>query len=84
MSYYAVTYSRSLSHHGIKGQKWGVRRFRNKDGSLTPEGKARYSDNELKLKQKETIENRIISKNKKDFKKLASEWNSIVSANFLI
>ena len=28
-----------LSHHGIKGQKWGVRRYQNKDGSLTPEGR---------------------------------------------
>ena len=31
-----------LAHWGIKGQKWGVRRFQNPDGSLTPEGKARY------------------------------------------
>ena len=31
-----------LSHHGIKGQKWGVRRFQNDDGSLTPAGKRRY------------------------------------------
>lgn len=29
----------SLSHHGIKGQKWGIRRFQNPDGSLTSEGK---------------------------------------------
>ena len=34
----------NLQHHGIKGQKWGVRRFQNKDGSLTPEGKKRYDD----------------------------------------
>ena len=32
-----------LYHHGIKGQKWGVRRYQNKDGSLTELGKARYS-----------------------------------------
>ena len=32
-----------LSHHGIKGQKWGVLRFQNKDGSLTPEGRKRYN-----------------------------------------
>ena len=32
-----------IYHHGIKGQKWGVRRFRNKDGSLTPAGKKRIS-----------------------------------------
>ena len=35
-----------LRHHGIKGQKWGVRRFQNKDGSLTPNGKKRYGDGE--------------------------------------
>lgn len=33
-----------LMHHGIKGQKWGVRRFQKKDGSLTPAGKKRYSE----------------------------------------
>ena len=31
-----------LYHHGIKGQKWGVRRFQNPDGSLTSEGMKRY------------------------------------------
>lgn len=33
-----------LCHHGIKGQKWGVRRFQNPDGSLTDEGRRRYLD----------------------------------------
>lgn len=31
-----------LEHFGIKGQKWGVRRYTNFDGSLTPEGERRY------------------------------------------
>ena len=31
-----------LKHFGIQGQKWGVRRYQNLDGSLTEEGKARY------------------------------------------
>ena len=31
-----------LQHYGIKGQKWGVRRFQNEDGTLTAEGKGRY------------------------------------------
>lgn len=33
-----------LEHHGVRGQKWGVRRFQNKDGSLKPAGKKRYDD----------------------------------------
>ena len=33
-----------LKHWGIKGMKWGVRRYQNKDGSLTSAGKKRYSD----------------------------------------
>ena len=33
-----------LTHAGIKGMKWGVRRYQNKDGSLTPAGKKRYAE----------------------------------------
>ena len=43
-----------LAHHGIKGQKWGVRRFQNKDGSYTDEGKRRRSGGFLKKAKNES------------------------------
>lgn len=35
-----------ISHHGILGQKWGIRRYQYEDGSLTPEGRIRYGTQE--------------------------------------
>lgn len=39
---YKIKYSNELYHYGVKGQKWGIRRYQNQDGSLTDEGYARY------------------------------------------
>lgn len=45
MVYYSEDY---LCHYGIKGQKWGVRRFQKPNGTLTPEGRERYSTSSIK------------------------------------
>lgn len=47
-----------LYHHGIKGQRWGVRRFQKKDGSLTSAGRKRYSDSDSEMLKAAKIERR--------------------------
>lgn len=47
--YYApYWYADKLEHHGILGQKWGIRRYQNKDGTLTSAGKKRLGYKNLK------------------------------------
>lgn len=47
-----------LYHYGITGQKWGVRRYQNKDGTLTEAGKKRY-DRDIRENNARKKENRI-------------------------
>ena len=46
-----------LAHHGVKGQRWGVRRFQNKDGSLTAAGKNRnYNKENMKNAEAQNLD----------------------------
>lgn len=44
-----------LTHWGIKGMRWGIRRYQNKDGTLTATGKKRYAKEMAKLKEEERV-----------------------------
>lgn len=72
-----------LYHHGILGQKWGVRRFQNPDGSLTPEGKKRYGVDELSyVKKSQNVKkepDRYNNKSKKSARKEARK-NELLDA----
>ena len=68
--------SYKLYHHGILGQKWGIRRYQNADGSLTPAGKARLQKQDTKWAKKNY--NKIY---KETYKKSAREINTYVKTD---
>lgn len=54
-----------IAHHGIQGQKWGVRRFQNPDGSLTDEGRRRLGYDDNRVFKDEWKQDRVIAKGTK-------------------
>lgn len=57
----------SLQHHGVKGMRWGVRRYQNSDGTLTEAGKKRYAKELAKIEaEKKILRNRAKTQAKID------------------
>jgi len=65
-----------LEHHGIKGMRWGVRRFQNKDGTLTAAGKRRYDVDIEKAKAR-------VDAAKKAQEKAVAEYNRVTAGGMV-
>ena len=74
--YGVIPFGESISHHGIKGMKWGVRRYQNEDGSYTDAGKKRRKI--LTPERKEKI--KAVTRNVKDFSKGAAMESAKIAA----
>lgn len=68
MDNYEIIFDDELQHWGIKGQKWGQRRYQNPDGSLTPAGVKRYNKEKEALKKEKAkvkAEEKVLANKKK-------------------
>ena len=75
--------SEEMYHHGILGQKWGIRRFQNSDGSLTAAGKKRYDKDSSHDRSNSTKSEKIekSSKGTKNLKRAAAFGATIAVAS---
>lgn len=79
MDYTAIdpTSFRYISHHGVKGQKWGIRRYQNPDGTLTEAGKKRYLNDKGDFSYPTAGTSK--PRSKQDIKIASNYWNKIDS-----
>lgn len=62
----------TLEHFGVLGMKWGIRRYQNKDGSLTPAGKRKY---------KISSEGKLVKRSRAELKSYDKKVNAVKKAN---
>ena len=65
----------ALAHHGVKGQRWGVRRFQNADGTLTPAGKRHYqkADDRWVKRNASKIHDKAYKQSQREMRKATKE-----------
>lgn len=77
----SLMYNRWLCHFGIKGMKWGVRRYQNRDGTLTAEGKQRLK--EASKNYKNEVANDIVFKKGQSFDRVGSKGEKDEGSTFV-
>ena len=77
-----LSFNCELYHHGIKGMRWGVRRFQNSDGSLTSAGKRRYGT-EGQYEEQRRINNRMLSVVLPTFKNRLVDFNNSLTTSMI-
>lgn len=69
-----------LYHHGVKGQKWGVRRYQNENGTLTDKGRARFDKvnrSKLLTARDNSSAKWVYKKNARALDSQAKKWDKI-------
>lgn len=72
-----TAYDLYLEHHGIKGQKWGVRRYQNTDGSLTSAGRQRYGYGDPNPNTKKAVIEKKLKEKQAEFDKIDKEIDDL-------